>query len=37
MNQSVLEHKKQVVSEITEKIRNAKSVVLVEYKGLTVE
>ena len=37
MNQSVLEQKKQVVSEITEKIRNAKSVVLVEYKGLTVE
>ncbi|HBC31540.1 MAG TPA: 50S ribosomal protein L10 [Clostridiales bacterium] len=37
MNQSVLEHKKQVVNEIAEKIRNAKSVVLVEYKGLTVE
>jgi len=37
VNQSVLEQKKQVVSEITEKIRNAKSVVLVEYKGLTVE
>jgi len=37
LNQSVLEQKKQVVSEIAEKIRNAKSVVLVEYKGLTVE
>jgi len=37
LNQSVLEKKKQVVSEITEKLRNAKSVVLVEYKGLTVE
>ncbi len=37
MNQSVLEQKKQVVSDITEKLRNAKSVVLVEYKGLTVE
>jgi large subunit ribosomal protein L10 len=37
LNQSVLEQKKQVVSEITEKLRNAKSVVLVEYKGLTVE
>jgi large subunit ribosomal protein L10 len=37
MNQSVLEHKKQIVSEISEKIKNAKSVVLVEYKGLTVE
>lgn len=37
MNQSVLEQKKQVVSEITEKFRKAKSIVLVEYKGLTVE
>jgi len=37
MNQSVLEQKKQVVSDITEKFRGAKSVVLVEYKGLTVE
>ncbi len=37
MNQSVLEQKKQVVSDITEKFRSAKSVVLIEYKGLTVE
>lgn len=37
MNQSVLEQKKQVVSDITEKLKSAKSVVLVEYKGLTVE
>ena len=37
MNQLVLEQKKKVVSEITEKLRSAKSVVLVEYKGLTVE
>ena len=37
MNQSVLEQKKQVVNDITEKLRKAKSVVLVEYKGLTVE
>jgi large subunit ribosomal protein L10 len=37
MNQSVLEQKKQVVSDITEKLRSAKSVVLVEYKGLSVE
>lgn len=37
MNQSVLEQKKQVVSDITEKFRSAKSVVLVEYNGLTVE
>lgn len=37
MNQLVLEQKRQVVSDIAEKLRNAKSVVLVEYKGLTVE
>ncbi len=37
MNQSVLEQKKQLVSEIAEKIRKAKSLVLVEYRGLTVE
>ena len=37
MNQAVLEQKKQLVSEIAEKIRNAKSLVLVEYRGLTVE
>ena len=37
MNQSVLEQKKKVVSDIAEKLRNAKSIVLVEYKGLTVE
>ncbi len=36
MNQSVLEQKKQVVGEITEKFRKAKSIVLVEYKGLSV-
>ena len=32
-----LEIKKQVVGDITEKLKNAKSVVVVEYKGLTVE
>ena len=37
MNQLVLEQKKQLVNEVAEKIKNAKSVVLVEYKGLTVE
>ncbi|HBV66762.1 MAG TPA: 50S ribosomal protein L10 [Clostridiales bacterium] len=37
MNQSVLEQKKQVVSDIADKLRSAKSVVLVEYKGLSVE
>ena len=31
-----LEAKKQVVEEIAEKIKNAKSVVFVDYKGLTV-
>ena len=31
-----LELKKQVVEEIAEKIKNAKSVVFVDYKGLTV-
>lgn len=37
MNQSVLEQKKQVVSDIAEKLKKAKSIVLVEYRGLTVE
>jgi large subunit ribosomal protein L10 len=37
MNQSVLEQKKQAVNEITEKLNRAKSIVLLEYKGLTVE
>lgn len=37
MNQLVLEQKKQLVSDVAEKIKSAKSVVLVEYKGLTVE
>jgi len=37
MNQTILEQKKQVVSDITEKLRSAKSIILVEYKGLTVE
>lgn len=37
MNQSVLEQKKSVVNDIAEKLGKAKSVVLVEYKGLTVE
>lgn len=37
MNQGVLEQKKQVVSEIREKLERAQSVVLVDYRGLTVE
>lgn len=32
-----LDVKKQAVADISEKIKNAKSVVIVEYKGLTVE
>ncbi len=36
MNQNVLEQKKQLVSEITDKISNAASTVVVEYRGLTV-
>ncbi len=37
MNQSVLEQKKQIVEEITNKIDNAASTVVVEYRGLTVK
>lgn len=37
MNQGVLEQKKQVVSEIRDKLERAQSVVLVDYRGLTVE
>ncbi len=37
MNQNVLEQKKQVVSEIRDKIAKSQSVVLVDYRGLTVE
>lgn len=37
MNQNVLEQKKQVVSEIKDKLQRAQSVVLVDYRGLTVE
>ncbi|KGX85394.1 50S ribosomal protein L10 [Pontibacillus litoralis] len=33
----VIEHKKQVVSDITEKLQNSKSTVLVDYRGLDVE
>lgn len=36
MNQQVLEQKKQLVAEITERIQNAASTVVVEYRGLTV-
>ncbi len=37
MNQNVLEQKKQLVSEISDKISNSASTVVVEYRGLTVK
>ena len=37
MNEQVLESKKQVVSEIQGKIKNAETVVLFEYQGLSVK
>ena len=37
MNQQILEQKKQVVEEIANKIQNAGSTVVVEYRGLTVQ
>lgn len=37
MNSKVLEEKKLVVAEIKEKLEKAQSVVLVDYRGLTVE
>ena len=33
----VLEQKKQVVAELTEKVKSAKAIVLADYRGLTVE
>ena len=35
-SERVLEQKKQVVSEITDKIKNSESVILFQYQGLTV-
>ena len=37
MKEKVLEEKKQIVEEIKEKIENAQSVVLVDYRGLKVD
>ena len=37
MKDSVLEQKQAVISEIREKIENSGSLVLVDYRGLTVE
>jgi len=34
---ATLEKKKQIVEEITEKLQNSKSTILVDYRGLTVE
>lgn len=36
MNQTVLNAKQEVVSEISGKIKDSSSVVIVEYRGLTV-
>ena len=36
MNQAVLEQKKQLVEEIANKMQNAASTVVCEYRGLTV-
>ena len=36
MNQNVLSAKQAVVSEISEKLKNSESTVVVEYRGLTV-
>jgi large subunit ribosomal protein L10 len=37
MNQANVERKKQLVEEVSEKISKAKSIVLVDYRGLNVE
>ncbi len=37
LNQKVLEEKKQIVQEIKEKVEKAQGIVLVDYRGLTVE
>ncbi len=36
-SEKILNQKKEIVSEITEKMKNAQSFVLVDYQGLTVE
>lgn len=37
MNQAIIDAKKEVVSEITEKFQNAQSAVVCEYRGLSVQ
>lgn len=36
MNEAIINGKKAVVTEIAEKMKNAQSTVVVEYRGLTV-
>lgn len=36
MNQAIIDAKKALVSEIADKMKNAESAVVVEYRGLTV-
>jgi len=36
-SEAILEQKKQIVQELAEKIKNAKALVLADYRGLTVE
>ena len=36
MNQAIIDAKKALVSEIAEKMKDAESTVVVEYRGLTV-
>ena len=37
MNQAILKAKQEIVSEITEGIKGANSIVVIEYRGLTVD
>lgn len=37
MNQAIIDAKKEIVSEITEKFQNAQSAVVCEYRGLSVQ
>ena len=37
MNQEILKAKQEVVSEVTERIKDSNAIVVVEYRGLTVD
>jgi large subunit ribosomal protein L10 len=37
MNQSILDHKKAMVIEVSEKLKSSKSAIIVEYRGLSVK